>query len=315
MVYKGDYNESYARENFMGINSWVNFILIILGAIIMGISITRYSVTYKNFKLISSTKRRFIDIECKVHLILMFFFLLGYLSVAVEMIFKHIVIELTFVGLIFFFGAIFVFIGIEIQSKMLNLVNETHLETIKALISAIEVRDKYTMGHSEHVANLSVLICKKLSKDCDKDMIEYAGLLHDIGKIGIPEDILNKPGKLSDFEFDIIKTHPKIGNDIIKNISGLDKISEWILYHHERIDGKGYYNIKKERIPLEARIIAVADTFSALVTNRPYREGMKYEKTIEIMKECSGKQLDAEILDVFLNIPVEELDKCMPNNL
>lgn len=198
---------------------------------------------------------------------------------------------------------------------MFNLINETYLQTIRALISAIEVRDKYTMGHSEHVANLAVLISKKLSKNCDEDMLEYAGLLHDIGKIGIPEDILNKPGKLSDSEFDIIKVHPKVGTDIIKNISGLDEISEWILYHHERIDGKGYYNISKEKIPLESRIIAVADTFSALVTNRPYRQGMKYEKAIEIMKECIGSQLDEEISKVFLNIPIEELDRCLPKNL
>jgi len=299
----------------MDINSITSFILVMLGAIIMSINIIIYSRTYKNLKLIPRTKRKFINIKCKIHLILMFFFLLGYLLVSAGIIFEHFVIGLTFVGVIFFFGAIFVFIGIDIQAKMINLINETHLETIKALISAIEVRDKYTMGHSEHVANLSVLICKKLSKNCNKDMIEYAGLLHDIGKIGIPEDILNKPGKLSESEFDIIKTHPKIGNDIIKNISGLDEISGWILYHHERVDGKGYYKISKEKIPLEARIIAVADTFSALVTNRPYREGMKYEKTVEIMKECSGKQLDSAILDTFLNIPIEELDKCMPNNL
>jgi putative nucleotidyltransferase with HDIG domain len=299
----------------MSISSWTSFLLVVFGAIIMSINIIKYFRAYKKIKLIPNTKRKFINIECKVHLMLMFFFLVGYLAVAAGIIFEQIVVRLTFVGLIFFFGAIFVFIGILIQSKMLYLINETYLQTIKALISAIEVRDKYTMGHSEHVANLSVLICKKSSKKCDQDMLEYAGLLHDIGKIGIPEDILNKPGKLSNSEFDIIKVHPKVGTDIIKNISGLNEIAEWILYHHERIDGKGYYKINKENIPLEARIIAVADTFSALVTNRPYRQGMKYEKAIEIMKECSGSQLDDEILSVFLNIPVEELDKCLPQNL
>lgn len=242
VVYGSEYNEGDVGEKFMGINSSTSFILVILGTIIMSINIIRYSRTYKNFKLISKEKRKFIDMECKIHLILMFFFLLGYLLVAAGIIFEHIVIGLTFVGVIFFFGVIFVFIGIT-------------------------------------------------------------------------EDILNIPGKLSESEFDIIKTHPKIGNDIIKNISGLDEISEWILYNHERVDGKGHYKINKEKIPLEARIIAVADTFSTLVTNRPYREGMKYEKTVEIMKECSGKQLDSAILDTFLNIPIEELDKCMPNNL
>lgn len=299
----------------MDIGSWVSFVLVIMGSIIMSINIIKYFKTYNNFKLIPNTKRKFLNIECKIHLSLMCFFLFGYISVAIGIVFNQIVVRLTFVGLIFFFGAIFVFIGILIQSKMFHLINETYLQTIRALISAIEVRDKYTMGHSEHVANLSVLISQRLSKSCDEDMLEYAGLLHDIGKIGVPEYILNKPGKLSDSEYNVIKIHPQKGTEIIKNISGLNEISEWILYHHERIDGKGYYKVSKENIPLESRIIAVADTFSALVTNRPYRQGMKHEMAVEIMKECAGSQLDAEILKVFLNIPAEELDKCLPKNL
>lgn len=299
----------------MDMSSLISFILVIIGSIIMSVNIIKGYKTYKNFKLIPNAKRKFLNIECKVHLSLMCFFLFGYLLVAGGIIFNQIEIRLTFVGLIFFFGAIFVFIGILIQSKMFHLVNETYIQTIRALISAIEVRDKYTMGHSEHVANLSVLISKRLSKNCDEDMLEYAGLLHDIGKIGVPEDILNKPGKLSDSEYDVIKIHPQKGNDIIKNISGLNEISDWILYHHERMDGKGYYKISKENIPLESRIIAVADTFSALVTNRPYRQGMKYERAIEIMKECAGSQLDEEILKVFFNIPSEELDRCLPKTL
>lgn len=299
----------------MDMSSWLSFMLVIMGAIIMGINIIKYFKTYNNFKLIPNTKSKFLNIGCKVHLSLMVFFLLGYVLVAGEIIFNQIEIRLTFVGLIFFFGAIFVFIGILIQSKMFHLINETYLQTIRALTSAIEVRDKYTMGHSEHVANLAVLISQRLSKNYDEDMLEYAGLLHDIGKIGVPEDILNKPGKLSDSEYDVIKIHPQKGADIIKNISGLNEISEWILYHHERIDGRGYYKVSEENIPLESRIIAVADTFSALVTNRPYRQGMKYERAVEIMKECAGSQLDTEILKVFLNIPAEELDRCLPNSL
>ncbi|WP_160687420.1 HD-GYP domain-containing protein [Clostridium sp. C2-6-12] len=299
----------------MDMSSWISFVLVIMGALIMSINIIKYCKAYRNFKLIHNAKRKFLNIECKIHLLLICFFLLGYLSVAVGILFNQIEIRLTFVGLIFFFGAIFVFIGILIQSKMFHLVNETYLQTIRALISAIEVRDKYTMGHSEHVANLSVMISQRLAKSCDEDMLEYAGLLHDIGKIGVPEDILNKPGKLSDSEYDVIKIHPQKGTEIIRNIRGLDEISEWILYHHERIDGKGYYSVSKENIPLESRILAVADTFSALVTNRPYRQGMKYERAIEIMKECAGSQLDAEILKVFLNIPAEELDRCLPKNL
>lgn len=306
---------------FMGgeiinINYGISFVLVILGSILMIVNIKKYSNIYKNFKFVSEEKRNLANIEFRVHRALMLFFFIGYLFVAVGIALNHMLIGLVSVGLILFFGSIFVFTGIIIQSKMLEMINETYLQTIKALISAIECRDSYTSGHSVHVANLSVLICSKLSKEYyNKNMIQFAALLHDIGKIGIPESILYKSGKLNDEEFSTIKTHPQMGKDIIENINGLKELSKWILYHHERIDGNGYYNIMKEDIPLEARIIAIADTFSALVTNRPYRKGMKYEEAIEIMKKSAGSQFDSEILEIFLNISGEELENCMPSSL
>lgn len=301
---------------FISIDFWMSFIFVVLGFIIMAINIKKYSEIYRNFKFLSEEKREHMNIEVVLHRILMFFFLLGYLLVAIGILLKEVVIGVASVGLILFFGSIFVFVGIRIQSKMLEMINETYIQTIKALISAIEYSDAYTSGHSEHVSNLCELICSKLSKECNnKNMIQFAALLHDIGKIGIPKDILYKSEKLNDEEFNIIKTHPNMGKNIIQNVNGLKEISQWILYHHERIDGNGYYNVVEEDIPLEARIIAIADTFSALVTNRPYRKGMKYEEAIKIMKKSAGSQLDTEILEVFMNIHIEELDKCMPKSL
>ena len=301
----------------MVINSVIIVLLIFIGIVIMSINIKMHYTTYKHLRLIPKIKRKLINRLCNLHLTLMCSFLLGYAFLEVSILFKQVEFGLMCVGLILFFGAFFVFIGILVQSKMLNLINETYLQTIKALTNAMDFRDKYTMGHSQHVANLSILICEKMidNFNCDKDMLEYAGLLHDIGKIGIPEEILNKSSKLNDCEFDIMKKHVQIGYEIIKNINGLDEISEWILYHHERIDGKGYYNLNKDEIPLESKIISIADTFSALVTNRPYRQGMKYENAIEIMKESSDKQLDSKILEVFLKIPFEEIQLCIPNKL
>ena len=299
----------------MSIYSWLSFILVVLGSIVMSINIKIHFNTYRNLKLIPKIKVKNLTIEFKVHLIFMCFFFITYVLIAIDIVVTPIGVSLIFLSFVLFLGSLFVFIGISIQGKMLKLISETYLQTIKALTSAIEARDKYTMGHSEHVANLSVLICKNIAKHCDINMIEYAALLHDIGKIGISEEILNKPGKLSEYEFEIIKKHPKIGNEILNNISGLDEISKWILYHHERIDGKGYYGINKNDIPIESKIISIADMFSSLVTTRPYRKGIEYCKAIEIMEECAGSQLDEEILEIFFNIPVSELEKCMPSTM
>lgn len=292
-----------------------SFILIVLGAVIMSVNIKISFNIYKKLKLIPVKRRKSINILCEIHLTLICFFLFGYLLMAFCTIRgRIIIIRLLLTGVILFLGAIFVFIGIIIQSKMLRLIDETYMQTIRSLTRAIEVRDKYTEGHSEHVANLSILICKNLSKKFNMKMIEYAGLLHDVGKIGVPEYILNKPGKLSDSEMNIMRTHAKMSRDIIKPISGFNEISDWILYHHERMDGKGYYHIDADNIPIQSRIIAVADTYSALVTNRPYRNGMEHNKAIRIMKECAGTQLDSGILNTFLNIPVNEVKKCMVKN-
>lgn len=300
----------------MNINFLFNFILITIGFIIMGINIKKYSKIYCKFKFALGKRKNLIHKEFVIHRILMYFFLLAYLFVAIGIIFKHIIIGLTSVGFILFFGSIFVFVGISIQIKMLETINDTYLQTIKALVSTIECRDAYTRGHSEHVANLCTIICNKLPNGYkNKNMLKFAAFLHDIGKIGIPEHILHKSSKLTNEEFNIIKTHPQMGKNILENINGLEELSQWILYHHERIDGNGYYNVTKDNIPLEARIIAIADTFSALVTTRPYRQGLKYEQAIEIMKKSSDNQFDSEILDIFFSISREEIEKCRPNNL
>lgn len=282
----------------------------------MTINIIKYSDIYKNFKIVSTQNREAMNIEVKIYRILIGIIVIGFLLLLLKMIIQKTIISSILIGIILVLNSMTIFIGIAVQSKMLNTINETYLQTIKALISAIECRDTYTSGHSEHVANLCKAISSRLQKEeINISLIEIAAYLHDIGKIGIPESILDKPGKLDDEEYGIIKLHPEMGIKIIENIDDLKEVIPWILYHHERMDGKGYYNISKENIPLEARIIAIADTFSALVTNRPYRQGMKYEEAIEIMKNSLGSQLDGDILEVFLKIPIKELEKCMPSNL
>jgi putative nucleotidyltransferase with HDIG domain len=190
-----------------------------------------------------------------------------------------------------------------------NLSKESN--HIQYFMDVIESKDPYTQGHSHHVRAIAEKIydClpKNLQCNIDKTQLLLAALLHDIGKIKTPDHILNKDGALSNDEWEIMQQHPKDGVEIIKdtNFSGL---ADWILYHHERIDGKGYYGLQGDAIPLAARIIAIADTFSALRTYRIYRPAKSIEETISILQESSGHQLDAEILHHFLALDIDILE-------
>ncbi|MCK5686881.1 HD domain-containing protein, partial [bacterium] len=250
---------------------------------------------------------------------LMIFFLLGYLTILGAYILDITFLDRLFIGLILFLGAVFVLLGINLQSTMLISIRGNFLRAIKMLVATVEVRDPYTIGHSEHVANLSVLIFDhlpdNLKKDCNRNTLETTGLLHDIGKIGVPESILNKPGRLSDEEFEFIKQHVSIGRNILKKLEDFGAITDWILYHHERVDGKGYLKMSNEEIPTASKIISVADTYSAIVTDRPYRKGKTNTDAKSILSEFSGTQFDPEIVRVFLDIDDERIEKCRPEAL
>lgn len=181
---------------------------------------------------------------------------------------------------------------------------------IKLLISIIEMKDPYTKGHAERVMRYSKKIGEKLSSKgykIDLFDLEIAAYLHDIGKIVIPESILNKPGKLTQEEYSIVKRHSIDGYNILSNIEYFDNIKEIVLYHHENVDGSGYpLGIKGDKIPLESKIISVADVFDALTTDRPYRKAFSEERALEIMKEEVDKKFDPEVFEAFLNVLKEE---------
>ncbi|MBL0732577.1 MAG: HD-GYP domain-containing protein, partial [Desulfosarcina sp.] len=173
--------------------------------------------------------------------------------------------------------------------------------TLYALVQAIEARDPYTRQHSDRVARLSLSIAGEMgcSKE-DMDIINFAGRLHDIGKIGVMDKVLLKPGKLTDEEFDMIKKHPVIGANIIGQLGMWDREREIIKYHHERFDGTGYpEELKGDRIPFLARILAVADAFDAMDSDRAYRKKMEPERIMEIINEAAGTQFDPDVVKVF----------------
>ncbi len=178
------------------------------------------------------------------------------------------------------------------------------LFSMKSLIKALEARDEYTRGHSERVSKYSLMIGKFLRMDKNSlETLEIAASLHDIGKIGIRDEILFKPGRLTNEEYAKIQEHTVIGAEILKPIPSLKKIIPYILYHHEKWNGTGYPStISGEKIPLGARIIAVADTFDAITSDRPYRKGMNVSKAIEIIKEGVGTQFCPEIANAFLQM-------------
>ncbi|WP_052953997.1 HD-GYP domain-containing protein [Clostridium sp. C8] len=183
-------------------------------------------------------------------------------------------------------------------------LNESYKHTIIALSNSIDARDPYTAGHSERVARLSLDIGKELGLNKDKlDMLEIAALLHDIGKIGISDDILHKTGRLNEYEYEKIKEHPSIGVNILKDIDFLKNAVPFILHHHERFDGCGYpLGIKGYETPLEARIIAVADSYDAMVSDRPYRRGLSQDIAISELIKFKNIQFDGLVVDAFLKI-------------
>jgi putative nucleotidyltransferase with HDIG domain len=175
---------------------------------------------------------------------------------------------------------------------------------IRALTSAIDAKDPYTCGHSDRVARVSVLLARELG--CDEktvNTIYLSGLLHDIGKIGINDNVLRKPGKLTDAEYEHIKTHVRIGHRILVDLKKLDDVLPVVLHHHESFDGKGYPQaLANTEIPRSARIVAVADAFDAMGSNRPYRQGMPDEKIDQIFREGSGSQWDPEVVAALFRI-------------
>lgn len=194
-------------------------------------------------------------------------------------------------------------VGVSLENKELyERLETTFLTTIRAMVNALDARDPYTKGHSEQVARYALLIGKELKlSEPELDNLCYAGILHDIGKIGVPESILNKPTKLTPEEYSQMKLHTYFGRQILRPVSFFQKLLPAIYHHHERWDGQGYPDgLKEDEIPLEARILAVADTFDAIVSQRVYRNGREKEMAVNELIKSTGRQFDPRIVDAFL---------------
>lgn len=196
---------------------------------------------------------------------------------------------------------------IEEQIKKLAKAAQENRElfvgTVKALAAAIDGKDKYTRGHSERVARISVVIGKRLGMDEQElDTLRMSALLHDIGKIAIDDAILKKPAALTDDEYEIMKTHPQRGYKIMSQIPGMDAYLPGMYMHHEMVNGKGYpQGLTGDQIPLQAKIVSVADTFDAMTIDRPYSEGMDLESALERLRELVGTRYQSEVVEALVD--------------
>jgi putative nucleotidyltransferase with HDIG domain len=196
----------------------------------------------------------------------------------------------------------------KIIKKSYHFSQQLH-EFIEALTSTIDARDPYTAHHSWAVAEISELIAEKmLLSEEFIFLVHIAGHLHDIGKIGIPDSILLKQGRLSEEEKRIIQKHPQIGAEIVSKVEELSPVVEMVLYHHERWDGSGYpCGIRKKEIPLGARIIAIADSLDVMMSDRPYRPSKSFDASRGELRRGKAVLYDPEIVDAFLGIEQEKI--------
>lgn len=187
------------------------------------------------------------------------------------------------------------------RASLLSQLTENRLETVLALAKTIEARDQYTGGHAQRMTDLAERLARRIHLD-EKDVtnIRWAALLHDIGKIGISDDILHRPGPLTEQEWELMRQHPDIGAEIVLMVSNLTEVAELVRSHHERFDGMGYPRcLKGEEIPIGARILAVVDSYGAMTDGRVYRPASTHSDALLEIKHCSGKNYDPVIVEEF----------------
>ena len=188
------------------------------------------------------------------------------------------------------------------NSILYEELKEAYMQTLTALANAVEARDIYTRGHTERVCLMAESLGGEMGWEEEKLWeVKMGGILHDIGKLGVPDAVLNKAETLTQEEFESMKQHPVCGAKILEHISFLAPAVPYVLYHHERFDGKGYpYGLRKEEIPIQGRLMAVVDTFDAMTSDRPYRKAKSFKTALEEIRDCAGTQFDPHIARLFL---------------
>ena len=290
-------------------------ILLLFGGCITGCTIVRYHLLLRyNRRETHKTLAAGPGVE-KFSLTLLYFLLLGFITAFTHTLFWNVTPVCSLVASTFFLCSLFIFFAVNTQMNMAVKLRLKTMELMRTVVNAIDMKDAYTKGHSEHVQKLVALLYGQLDDalkaGINKPRLLDAALLHDCGKIGVRDGVLNKPGRLTRGEWADMKSHPLTGKKMLDDTCFSD-ISDWVLYHHERIDGKGYFGLEGDEIPIESRMISIADTYSALTTNRIYRPRLSHEETIGIMRAATGSQFDASLMEFFLKIHQQALDRIHP---
>ena len=259
-------------------------------------------------KDVTTTRTRAAVILSVVILAIMFGFSVSYVIVLAQG-YNNIKIARSAIG---YSVLMTLFLAWSIQQ--MEALKKRAMETLETIVSILEVENSNLDGHSLHVHNLTMLLYDylpyRMKRRINPVNLSYASLLIDLGKLGVPARVLNKTGKLLSDEWALMKRHPEISARIFEPIADFDAIRDWILYHHERMDGNGYYRKKGEEIPLAARIITVADTYSSITMVRSFKPTLSYGDAILELKLAAGSQLDPEIVEVFCSIPRNRVDDC-----
>lgn len=285
-------------------------ILIIIGAIVMIGNIIVYIMFMLKMRDVISGGVRPDNAMLVLGLILIIFFLGGYIFILIKS-------EVNLmIALVLFFGSFFVSLSILLMNKLIKTTKSRSLEIAQVLISIMDSHGPNIKGHSLHVKNLMTVFYKHLPRHYKGDYnlisLEYAALFHDIGKLELPTEILNNEGNLTEEQQQIMRTHPQIGVRLLRPIKSFDYIADWILYHHERVDGEGYYFKKADSIPFPSKMIAIIDAYSAITMGRVYSKPQTYEEAIANIKEKAGTKYDEELVDIFVSIPRKEIEACAP---
>ncbi len=205
---------------------------------------------------------------------------------------------------VFLLTSIFFLNRIKIIKDKQQITQDFLEQSLKTFANAIEAKDKYTKGHSQRVSYYSKLIAEKIElPDYKVQNVYYSAILHDVGKILIPDEILNKKGKLNKEEMGIMKTHAELGSDVLRDFNSIPNLSNIVKYHHEKYDGSGYPDgLNGKKIPLESRIICIADSFDAMTTTRCYRQSLPLAEVIIELKKCSGSHFDPELVSAIIEL-------------
>jgi HD-GYP domain-containing protein (c-di-GMP phosphodiesterase class II) len=246
-----------------------------------------------------------------INLVLLYVFIAGFVLCGVDSILRDIGIIYVFGAFASLLGSVFIFFSVRNQAHAAVMFREKTLEAIRAFVTTIDLKEFHTEGHSRQVRDIVVLFYEHLvdyQYILNREKLLDAAILHDIGKINISADILSKRDVLSPDEWEIIKSHPRRGKEMLDETC-FREIGDWVMYHHERVDGNGYYGLVSENIPLESKILAIADTYSALRSDRSYRKRVSHDDAIEIIILEMGRHFDRKLVECFLKIDRAALEQ------